>query len=53
MSKLKTIVGKARWRDYTDFVARKANYTLWNRKFRMLSRFIPFTDALNLLADTY
>ena len=44
MSKLKTIKGKAKLSEYTDFVALKANATRWSGNYRMVKRFIEFKD---------
>lgn len=51
MSKLKSIKGKARLREYTDYVALKANETRWNGNYRMTTRYIQFKDVLELLAQ--
>ena len=42
MSKLKTIKGKAKLSEYTNFVAIKSNKTSWNGNYRMSKRFLDF-----------
>ena len=37
MTKLKTIKGKARLHEYTEFVAIKPNETRWNGNYRMVA----------------
>ena len=46
MSKLKTIKGKAKLEDISDYVALKANATRWSGNFRMVNRFFQFDDDL-------
>ena len=50
MSKLKTIKGKAKLHEYTDWVGVKANETRWNGNFHMCLRFLQFKDDLSKLA---
>ena len=50
MSKLKTIKGKAKLEEYTDWVAIQANETCWNGNYRMCKRFLEFKEALEELA---
>jgi hypothetical protein len=49
MSKLKTIKGKAKLSEFTDYVAIKANKTRWAGNYRMVRRFLQFQDSLNNL----
>jgi hypothetical protein len=50
MSKLKTIRGKAKLREYMNWQGVKANETRWNGNFRMCSRFLQFKDDLGKIA---
>ena len=47
MLKLKTIKGKAKLSEYTDFVALKANATRWSGNYRMVRRFGEFKDDVD------
>ena len=51
MSKLKTIKGKGKLREFTDYVAIKANETRWNGNYRMCVRYNLFKEALEKLAN--
>jgi hypothetical protein len=51
MSKLKTIKGKAKLREYTDFVATKPNDTRWNGNYEMVKRYLQFKDVLLEIAN--
>jgi hypothetical protein len=47
MTRLKTIKGKAKLSEYTDYVALKANATRWSGNYRMVRRFGEFKDDIN------
>jgi len=46
MSKLKTIKGKAKLQQYSDFVAIKANATRWSGNYRMVKRYFEIKENL-------
>jgi hypothetical protein len=50
MSKLKTIKGKAKLQEYTDWVAIWANETCWNGNYWMCNWFFEFKEAIKELA---
>ena len=50
MSKFKTIKGKAKLQEYTDWVAIWANETCWNGNYWMCNQFLEFKEALKELA---
>ncbi len=50
MTKLKTIKGRAKLKEYTDYVAIKPNETRWNGNLRMVQRYLQFeADIRELL----
>jgi hypothetical protein len=51
MSKLKTIKGKAKLAEYTDYVAIKSNETRRNGSFRMVERYPEFHASLVKIVD--
>ena len=50
MSKLKTIRGKAKLQEYTDWVAILANDTHWNGNYQMCNQLLKFKEALKEMA---
>ena len=46
MVKLKTIKGKAKLQEYTDFVALKPHAIRWSGYYRIVTRFLEFKDDL-------
>jgi hypothetical protein len=46
MSKLKTIKGKAKLAEFTDFVALKPHEVRWNGAYRMFNRYVEFYESL-------
>ena len=50
MSKLKTIKGKAKLQEYTDWVAILANDTHWNGNYQMCNQLLKFKEALKEMA---
>jgi hypothetical protein len=51
MSKMKTIKGKAKTAEYTDYVAIKSNETRWNGSYRMVERYLKFHASLVEIVD--
>jgi hypothetical protein len=48
MTKLKTIKGRAKLKEYTDYVAIKPNETRWNGNYRMVQRYVQFEASLKV-----
>ena len=46
MSKLKTIKGRASLKEYSDYMAIKANETRWNGNQRMINRYVELKEII-------